>query len=127
MTQSRKTAFGELDVWLARAGRHEQLYEKLGAHLVDGGVRFAVWAPNAHEVGVIGDFNDWDAAADPLSPVDETGIWEGIVQGATPGQRYKYLVSGHEKADPLAFRAEEPPKTASVVFEPAYDWNDAEW
>jgi len=128
MTQSRETAFGELDVWLARAGRHEQLYEKLGAHLVEGGgVRFAVWAPNANEVSVIGDFNDWDATADPLSPVDSTGIWEGVVQGATLGQRYKYLVAGREKADPLALRAEEPPKTASVVFEPDYEWNDAEW
>jgi len=100
MTQSRETAFGELDVWLARAGRHEQLYEKLGAHLVEGGgVRFAVWAPNANEVSVIGDFNDWDATADPLSPVDSTGIWEGVVQGATLGQRYKYLVAGREKAE----------------------------
>ncbi|HEY7397796.1 MAG TPA: hypothetical protein VH538_05810, partial [Gaiellaceae bacterium] len=119
MTQSRASSFGELDVWLARAGRHEQLWEKLGAHVVDGGVRFAVWAPNAAHVSVVGDFNGWDAAADPLTPVDATGIWEGVVDGAAVGQRYKYDVDGREKADPIAFRAEEPPRTASVVFEPA--------
>ena len=72
MTQARASAFGELDIWLARAGRHEQLYAKLGAHVVDGGVRFAVWAPNAQYVSVIGDFNDWDSAAHVLEPVAET-------------------------------------------------------
>jgi 1,4-alpha-glucan branching enzyme len=126
-TQSRASAFGELDVWLAKAGRHEQLWEKLGAHVVDGGVRFAVWAPNARRVGVVGDFNDWDAGADPLVPVDDSGIWEGVVDGAEPGQRYKYDVDGSQKADPIAFRAEEPPKTASVVFEPSYEWEDESW
>ena len=127
MTQSRASAFGELDVWLARAGRHEQLWEKLGAHLVDGGVRFAVWAPNARRVSVAGDFNDWDVEADPLAPVDETGIWEGVVGGAELGQRYKYSIDGREKADPIAFRAEEPPRTASVVFESEYEWGDGGW
>jgi len=128
MTEARSSsAFGELDVWLARAGRHEQLWEKLGAHLADGGVRFAVWAPNASSVSVVGDFNDWDAGADQLAPVDSTGIWEGVVEGAERGQRYKYAVDGHEKADPIAFRAEEPPRTASVVFEPEYEWGDEAW
>jgi 1,4-alpha-glucan branching enzyme len=123
----RSSAFGELDVWLARAGRHEQLWEKLGAHVVDGGVRFAVWAPNAGAVSVIGDFNGWDASANRLAPVHETGIWEGVIDGAAPGERYKYLVDGAEKADPLAFCAEPPPKTASVVFESAYEWQDGDW
>ncbi len=91
MTQARASAFGELDVWLARAGRHEQLWEKLGAHLVETGVRFAVWAPNARRVSVVGDFNDWDAGADALVPVDETGIWEGVVDRAAAGQRYKFV------------------------------------
>jgi 1,4-alpha-glucan branching enzyme len=127
MTQSRASAFGELDVWLAKAGRHEQLWEKLGAHIVEGGVRFAVWAPNARQVSVVGDFNDWDTASDSLVPVEETGIWEGVVDGAELGQRYKYDVDGREKADPIAFRAEEPPRTASVVFEPAYEWGDTAW
>jgi 1,4-alpha-glucan branching enzyme len=114
-------------VWLAKAGRHEQLWEKLGAHVVDGGVRFAVWAPNARRVSVVGDFNDWDPGADVLVPVGDSGIWEGVVVGAAAEQRYKYDVDGGEKADPVAFRAEEPPKTASVVFESAYEWEDESW
>jgi 1,4-alpha-glucan branching enzyme len=126
-TQARASAFGELDIWLARAGRHEQLYAKLGAHRVEGGVRFAVWAPNAKYVSVIGDFNDWDSAADQLQPVDSTGIWEGIVESAAVGQHYKYHLDGREKADPVAFEAEVPPKTASVIFESEYEWQDAEW
>ena len=111
MTQQRASAFGELDIWLARAGRHEELWAKLGAHLLEEGVRFAVWAPNAHFVSVVGDFNDWDPAADPLTPVAESGIWEGIVDGATVGQRYKYHLDGREKADPLAFGAHTAKRT----------------
>jgi 1,4-alpha-glucan branching enzyme len=86
-----------------------------------------VWAPNAKHVSVVGDFNDWQDAADPLTPVDATGIWEGIVDGATTGQRYKFHVDGREKADPLAFEQELPPKTASVVFRSEYEWLDADW
>jgi 1,4-alpha-glucan branching enzyme len=127
MTRARASAFGELDIWLARAGRHEELYAKLGAHRVEGGIRFAVWAPNAHYVSVIGDFNEWDPAASPLQPVDSTGIWEGIVDGARVGQHYKYHLDGREKADPIAFEAEVPPKTASVVFESGYEWHDDDW
>jgi len=122
-----QSAFGELDIWLARAGRHEELYAKLGAHPVEGGVHFAVWAPNAREVGVVGDFNGWDAAADRLSPVGETGIWEGVVAGASVGQRYKFVVDGYEKADPVAFEAEVPPKNASVIFRSEHEWLDAGW
>ena len=120
-----QSAFGELDIWLARAGRHEELYAKLGAHVVDGGVRFAVWAPNATYVSVVGDFNNWDVAADTLSPVDATGIWEGIALGAAVGDRYKFHLDGREKADPMAFQAEVPPKTASVVFRSEHVWQDA--
>jgi 1,4-alpha-glucan branching enzyme len=129
VTQARASAFGELDIWLARAGRHEELYSKLGAHPVEGGVRFAVWAPNAHHVTVVGDFNDWTPGASPLEPVAETGIWEGIVDGATVGQRYKFEIGGAkvEKADPLAFEAEVPPKTASVVTRSEHTWADDEW
>jgi 1,4-alpha-glucan branching enzyme len=90
-------------------------------------VRFAVWAPNAKYVSVIGDFNDWDSATDQLQPVDSTGIWEGIVEGATVGQHYKYHLDGREKADPVAFEAEVPPKTASVIFESEHEWGDDEW
>jgi 1,4-alpha-glucan branching enzyme len=90
-------------------------------------VRFAVCAPNAQYVSVIGDFNEWDAAKDVLEPVDSTGIWEGIVENATVGQHYKYHLDGREKADPVAFEAEVPPKTASVIFESEYEWLDADW
>jgi 1,4-alpha-glucan branching enzyme len=124
---TQATGFGELDIWLARAGRHEQLWSKLGAHPVENGVQFAVWAPNASYVSVVGDFNGWDSAANRLEPVDSTGIWAGIVEGAKVGERYKFHLDGHERADPLAFRAEEPPQTASVVFESDYEWLDADW
>ena len=78
-------------------------------------------------MSVVGDFNDWSSDADPLRPVDDTGIWEGIVDGATTGQRYKFHLDGREKADPMAFEQELPPKTASVVFETRYEWLDADW
>ena len=81
-------------------------------------MRFAVWAPNASYVSVVGDFNDWDPAADPLSPVDCHRHLGGDRRRAHPiGQRYKFHLDGREKADPLAFEAEVPPKTASVVFQ----------
>jgi 1,4-alpha-glucan branching enzyme len=127
MTQARASAFGELDIWLARAGRHEELWAKLGAHPVEGGVRFAVWAPNAGYVSVVGDFNDWSSGTDVLRPVGETGIWEGVIEGAEVGHHYKYHLDGREKADPLAFEAEVPPKTASIVFESEYEWDDDGW
>ncbi|HEY2778454.1 MAG TPA: 1,4-alpha-glucan branching protein GlgB [Gaiellaceae bacterium] len=114
-------------MYLARAGRHEELWAKLGAHPVDAGVRFAVWAPNARYVSVVGDFNDWNSTTDPLTPVDATGIWEGVVEGAAVGQRYKFHIDGREKADPLSFEQELPPKTASVVFESQYEWLDSDW
>jgi 1,4-alpha-glucan branching enzyme len=119
--------FGDVDIWLARAGRHEKIYEKLGAHLVEGGVRFAVWAPNATFVSVVGDFNSWDSAASPLGLLGETGIWEGFVEGAAERQCYKFHIDGRNKADPYAFRAEVPPKTASVIFESHHVWQDADW
>ena len=90
-------------------------------------MRFAVWAPNARYVSVVGDFNGWDPAASVLSPVDGTGIWEGVVEGAKPGERYKFHLDGKERADPLAFEAEVPPKTASVIFESHYVWGDEAW
>ncbi len=121
------TAFGDLDIWLARAGRHEELWSKLGAHLVDGGVHFAVWAPNARFVSVVGDWNDWVTTADPLRPVVDSGIWEGIVSTASSGDHYKFHLDGREKADPLAFEAEVPPKNASIVFRSEYSWNDEAW
>ena len=90
-------------------------------------MRFAVWAPNARYVSVVGDFNGWDPAASVLSPVDGTGIWEGVVEGAKAGECYKFHLDGKERADPLAFEAEVPPKTASVIFESHYVWGDEAW
>jgi len=121
------SAFGELDRWLAQAGRHERLYEKLGAHPLDGGVRFAVWAPNARYVSVVGDFNEWDPAADRLSSLGDPGIWEGVVAGAQVGHRYKFHLDGGERADPFAFQAEVPPRTGSIVFRSSYEWLDDDW
>ncbi|MGA2803548.1 MAG: 1,4-alpha-glucan branching protein GlgB [Acidimicrobiales bacterium] len=126
-----------VDVHLFNEGRHFRLYEKLGAHpmTVGGvaGVFFAVWAPNAERVAVVGDFNGWNGTRHPLLPHAESGIWEGFVPGVTVGTRYKYRLLSRlgggefDKADPFAFAGEEPPKTASIVFEPQHEWLDGEW
>jgi 1,4-alpha-glucan branching enzyme len=103
----------------------------MGAHQVDGGVQFAVWAPNADLVSVIGDWNGWDPATNQLSPRGVSGIWEGFVEGVGPGAAYKYRIgNGHnagEKADPFAVHTETPPKTASKVWDLTFEWSDAEW
>ncbi len=119
------------DIYLFNEGTHAHLFEHMGAQIRDGGTHFAVWAPNAVTVSVVGDFNQWDAAAHPLLPSD-AGIWKGFISEARPGNTYKYLVSSRsggamEKADPFAFTAEVAPKTASVVWDLAYEWGDAEW
>jgi 1,4-alpha-glucan branching enzyme len=120
------------DVFLFNEGTHIRLYEKLGAHLANDGVRFAVWAPNARSVGVMGDFNGWNRSSHALSPVQSSGIWEGFVPNLGPGDVYKYAIesqSGYkvEKADPFGFGHEVPPKTASVVTDLSYAWRDAAW
>jgi 1,4-alpha-glucan branching enzyme len=125
------------DLFLFNEGTHLRLYDKLGAHFdtIDGrpGASFAVWAPNADRVAVIGDFNGWNKKSHPLSPRGSSGIWEGFVPAAAIGQRYKYwIVSArtsfaHEKADPFAFAAETPPDTASVLVNLDYPWHDAAW
>ena len=127
---------GELDLHLAREGRHEELYEKLGAHVreVDGveGVAFAVWAPSARSVSVVGDFNSWDGRLHPMRSLGSSGIWEVFLPGVGAGNRYKFelLTPDGEvrlKADPLAFETEVPPKTASIVHDPKHEWGDDEW
>jgi 1,4-alpha-glucan branching enzyme len=124
---------GELDLHLAGEGRHEQLYERLGAHVVDDdGVRFAVWAPNARGVSIAGDWNRWDASAHPLEQRGVSGIWEGVIAEAREGDRYKLAIDCADgvvrlKADPYAFRAEVPPATASVVYRSRYAWRDHDW
>ena len=121
------------DLHLFREGTHTRLHERLGAHLQPrGGVHFAVWAPNARQVHVIGDWNYW-SDADPLQVRDDgSGIWEGTVAQAQPGQTYKYRIVGPEgqtleKADPFAFQTELPPATASRIWGGAHAWTDAEW
>jgi 1,4-alpha-glucan branching enzyme len=128
----------DYDVYLFREGKHFRLYEKLGAHPmeVDGtaGTLFAVWAPNAERVSVIGDFNGWDPETHPLVPRwDGSGIWEGFIPGVGHGSLYKYhIVSRYggysvDKGDPLAFFWETPPGTASIVWDLRYDWRDEAW
>ena len=127
------TGLGEIDLYLAGEGRHERLYERLGAHCVDGGgVRFAVWAPNARGVSVVGDWNYWSEGADPLTPVASSGIWEGVAENAREGQRYKLSIAGADgitrlKADPYAVFAEVPPENASIVYQSRFAWSDGEW
>jgi 1,4-alpha-glucan branching enzyme len=124
---------GELDLHLIGEGRHERLWTVLGAHPREGGVAFAVWAPNAGGVRVVGDFTGWDVYAGwPMRSLGGSGVWELFIPGATAGQRYKFRILGpdgawREKADPLAQHTEKPPATASVVYDSRYEWKDADW
>jgi 1,4-alpha-glucan branching enzyme len=124
---------GELDLHLMGEGRHEELYARLGAHVVEHqgvrGTAFAVWAPSARAVSVVGDFNSWDGRLHPMRSMGPTGIWELFLPEVAPGDRYKYELLSADgdlllKADPYAQETEVPPKTASVVYEPAYTWSD---
>lgn len=128
----------EHDVYLFKEGTHTRIYHKLGAHRrsLKGieGVHFALWAPNAKGVSVIGDFNQWDFDSHALKQrKDGTGIWEGFIPGISSGARYKYrILSKHhnyqiDKGDPFAFFWEAPPQTASRVWSLDYQWNDGEW
>ena len=130
--------FTDFDIDLFKSGKHYRLYEKLGSHLmeVEGqeGTYFAVWAPSAKAVSVIGDFNYWIEGEHPLNVRwDASGIWEGFIPNAKKGMRYKYKIHSHhhdiktEKADPYALRAEHPPQTASIIWEHTYDWKDKKW
>ncbi|MDY0042341.1 MAG: 1,4-alpha-glucan branching enzyme, partial [Desulforhabdus sp.] len=126
------------DIYLLKEGNHFRLYEKMGSHVITvddvEGAHFAVWAPNAERVSVIGDFNQWNKESHPLKVrEDESGIWEGFIPRLGNGAVYKYhIASKHrgyqvDKGDPFAFRWEEPPKTASVVWDLSYEWRDGEW
>jgi 1,4-alpha-glucan branching enzyme len=128
----------ERDIHLFREGTHTRLYQKMGAHPgLEGGIagtRFAIWAPNAATVSVIGEFNAWNPLAHRLQArADGSGVWEGFVAGAAPGMLYKYQIvsraNGYEvqKADPFAFAAEMPPGTASRIVAIDYAWNDGDW
>ncbi|HMR17549.1 MAG TPA: 1,4-alpha-glucan branching protein GlgB, partial [Mariniflexile sp.] len=130
--------FTEFDINLFKAGKHYRLYEKMGSHIitVNGieGTYFAVWAPTAKQVSVIGDFNYWIEGEHQLNVRwDSSGIWEGFIPMVGKGNIYKYKIQSNnnniktEKADPYARRCEHPPKTASVVWNDAYKWKDADW
>ncbi len=131
------TQFTEFDIFLFRSGKHFRLYEKLGSHPMEvdgqGGTYFAVWAPNARTVSVIGNFNYWNKDSHPLLPrQDSSGIWEGFIPGIGKGQLYKYSIHAHDgrhlqKGDPFALFWEIPPNTASIVWDTEYRWNDAAW
>jgi 1,4-alpha-glucan branching enzyme len=125
---------GEVDLHLIGEGRHEALWTVLGARVRPeaGGSSFAVWAPNARGVRVIGDFNHWDGRAHPMRSLGSSGVWELLIPGVGAGAAYKYDICGpdgswHRKADPMAGLAERPPATASVVTESGYEWGDKEW
>ncbi|WP_397447462.1 1,4-alpha-glucan branching protein GlgB [Polaribacter sp. R77954] len=130
--------FTEFDINLFKAGKHYRLYEKFGSHIinVDGeqGTYFAVWAPSAKSVSVVGDFNFWLEGEHKLNVRwDGSGIWEGFIPNVEKGNIYKYKIQSSnndiitEKADPFARRCEHPPKTASVVWEDEYQWQDKKW
>ncbi len=132
------TGLGETDVYLINEGRHEQLWDALGAHVQRGsdgavaGTRFTVWAPDALEVQVTGDFSGWDGSQNQMRPIGSSGVWQAFVPGAGPGSCYKFMVRGkdgvwRDKADPMAFHTEAPPATASRVFESTHAWSDDEW
>jgi 1,4-alpha-glucan branching enzyme len=123
----------EEDLYWFNEGTHRRLAQKLGAHWVEGnGTHFAVWAPNALSVSVIGDFNSWQHASDVLTPRGDSGIWEGFANEAHPGQVYKFAITTAdgqvlEKADPFAVCTEHPPLTGSVIWDLSYSWRDDEW
>jgi 1,4-alpha-glucan branching enzyme len=127
---------GDLDLHLIGEGRHEELYEKLGAHVVlhEGvpGTAFAVWAPSAKAVSIVGDFNSWDGRLNPMRALGGGGIWELFLPGVEDGARYKFEILTQDgevrlKADPMALEAEVPPKTASVVSHSRHEWQDSAW
>jgi 1,4-alpha-glucan branching enzyme len=127
---------GDLDLHLMGEGRHEELWAKLGAHVVEHegvrGTAFAVWAPAARAVSVVGDFNSWDGRLNPMRMLGPGGVWELFLPDVGGGACYKYEILTPEgeirlKADPLAQQAEKPPKTASVVYEGGHEWRDSKW
>jgi 1,4-alpha-glucan branching enzyme len=138
MNVKKSPLFTDRDIYLFKEGNHFNLHDKLGSHLISvgavQGAYFAVWAPNAKRVSVIGDFNQWNKDSHPLKERDDgSGIWEGFIPGLSSGSTYKYhLLSKYhdyrvDKGDPFAFFWEGPPKTGSVVWNLNYEWNDAEW
>jgi 1,4-alpha-glucan branching enzyme len=127
---------GELDLHLAGEGRHEDIYERLGAHVreLEGvtGTAFAVWAPSARAVSVVGDFNSWDGRLNPMRSLGASGIWEIFLPGVEEGAAYKFEILAQSgeirmKADPFAFETQVPPRTDSVVYRSHHRWKDSDW
>jgi 1,4-alpha-glucan branching enzyme len=126
------TRLGDIDLHRVGEGRHERVYEKLGAHVTDEGVAFAVWAPNATKVSVVGEWNDWDGRVSPMEPQGGSGIWETVVPDVPEGALYRFELTTRDgnlllKSDPYAFATETPPGNASRVFRSRYEWRDDEW
>jgi len=127
----------EQDLYLFNEGSHYRMHEKMGAHMMDpgsgAGTCFSVWAPNAREVSVIGGFNQWNPKTHPLRPRGSSGIWEGFIPGVGKGGLYKFHIESHhhghraDKTDPFGILHEKPPRTASVVWDLDYQWNDRDW
>lgn len=125
------------DLYLFNEGSHSRLYEKLGAHPIsigsENGTYFAVWAPDAEQVYVMGSFNSWEKKSVRLRPCGQSGIWEGFIPGPVNGSLYKYHIDSRarhyqvDKADPFAFFCEQPPRTASVVWDLSFTWEDTNW
>ena len=126
---------GELDLHLFGEGKHERIYDKLGAHLIthEGkrGVAFAVWAPNAKNVSVVGNFNEWNGTKHQMRWLGSSGVWELFIPGLREGELYKYEIrAGRQtflKADPYASMMEVPPNTSSIVFKSKYKFRDRGW
>ncbi len=136
--QAQAPGLSDYDLYLLGEGKDLRSYEKMGAHFGElagrRGVHFAVWAPNANQVSVVGDFNSWDSQANLIEAHGKTGVWEGFVPDLQQGARYKYHIAsqhqGYEvdKADPYAFAAEIRPHTASRVWGlSTYTWADTGW
>ena len=132
------STLGELDLYLITEGRHENLWDVLGAHVrrdLEGeliGTAFAVWAPNARSVSLICDNNFWDRKTNPMIPLGSNGLWEIFLPDLGPGTKYKFAIEGRDgkwvdHADPMARQTEVPPHTASIVNESSYQWSDAPW
>jgi len=130
-----RSLISPFDLHLFNEGTHSHLFDRLGAHVSTqpDGTYFAVWAPNADSVSVIGDFNSWDKGANGLYPREQSGIWEGFIPGVKHGALYKYYVhsrvthAGADKADPFAAFSEAPPRQASIVWDLSYQWGDDGW
>jgi len=132
------SSLGELDMYLITEGRHESLWEVLGAHVKRDengeliGTAFSLWAPNAKRVSLICDVNFWDKEINPMIPLGSNGLWEVFIKDVGPGLKYKFAIQGRDSrwvdhADPLARQSEQPPHTASIVNESNYQWSDSKW